>query len=371
MTSKQGATANADVHGIIWMESKYVRRGNQKDDKASMRDDPGIDPTAIGACLRDHYGLTISEITFLPIGYDFNAFVYRVVADTDVNYFLKLRNGPVPEPSLVVPRTLTEAGVPNILSPLRTQTGELWCDCADHGAILYPFIAGQNASRPGLSEDQWRTFGATLRAVHDSGLSERFRDLLPRDPFALPSATVVRQMAALADQSAFTGGAAVRLADRWQTDRQRIARLLARTEELGAQLRARPWDLVLCHADIHAANILVGNDGRIWLVDWDGPLIAPREHDFLFVVGSTIVRTVEPHEEVWFFAGYGPTDVDRDALAFFRYERIIEDIGEFAKSVWLDPALSEETRDEMVDYTDGYLVPGGPIETAEVVVRYW
>jgi hypothetical protein len=36
-------------------------------------------------------------------------------------------------------------------------------------------------------------------------------------------------------------------------------------------------------------NILFGEDDR-----WDGPLIAPRERDLLFVVGSRIGRHVTP-----------------------------------------------------------------------------
>ena len=119
----------------------------------------------------------------------------------------------------------------------------------------------------GLSDDQWREFGSTLRAVHESGLGERFRGRLRVETVALPSAALVRRLMALADEMAFESAAGARFAAFWREHAERIRRMLARAEELGGALRTTPFELVLCHADIHAANVLVGGDGRLWLVD--------------------------------------------------------------------------------------------------------
>jgi spectinomycin phosphotransferase len=235
--------------------------------------------------------------------------------------------------------------------------------------VLYPFVRGENAMVVGLTDTQWREFGETLRAVHDSGLSERFRDQIRVETFALPSAALVRQLQGLIESTEFTGAAANELAAFLRANAERISGVLDRAEGLGRSLQAKAFELVLCHSDIHAANILVGEDGQIWLVDWDGPIIAPRERDVLFVVGSRIARVVEPRDERLFFAGYGQVEIDPEALIYYRYERIVEDLGEFGKSVFLDPSLSERARQGEADLAMGFFEPDGDIERAERVVR--
>jgi spectinomycin phosphotransferase len=149
----------------------------------------------------------------------------------------------------------------------------------------------------------------------------------------------------------------------------RIERLLARAEELGARLRGKTFPRVLCHGDIHGANILAGEDGRIWLVDRDAPLLAPRERDMLFVVGSRIGRHVTPREEDAFFTGYGPTAVDPEALAYYCYERRIEDLGESAQRVFLDSQLSEQAREAQAAAAIELFAPGGDFDVTEIVPR--
>jgi spectinomycin phosphotransferase len=333
-----------------------------------MREDPGLDVGAIAACLDAHYGIRVASVAYLPVGHDMSASVYEVVAEDGASYFLKIRSGPVHEPGLRVPRALIDLGIRNVLAPLRTRASSLWCPHDGHdgrNVVLYPFVRGENAKVAGLSDDQWREFGAALRAVHASGLEERFRGQVRAETFALPSAVLVRRLLALVDSTDFASPAAARLAAFWRANAERIWQVLARAEELGRSLQSKPFELVLCHSDIHAANILVGEDGHIWLIDWDGPVLAPRERDLLFVVGSRIARTVSPRDEDLFFEGYGPAEIDPDALIYYRYERIVEDLSEFGKSVFLDPNHSEGVRAGEAELAMSFFVPDGDIDRAE------
>lgn len=78
---------------------------------------------------------------------------------------------------------------------------------------------------------------------------------------------------------------------------------------------------------------------------------------------------MEPHEERRFFDGYGDVAVDTEAIVFYRYERILEDIGEFAASVFLDTSLTEAAREEQTAIVESFSARGGIMDTAERVER--
>ncbi len=319
-----------------------------------MLDDPGLDRRELTAALSSGYGIEATAFTFVP-SYDQQAASYDVTT-TDSRWFVKVRFGAAPSVPLEVPRALLDAGVPNVLAPIPTRAGALLHPMAgDRNLVTYPFASGRSAMEAGMTEEQWRLFGATLRAVHGTGL-EVFAGRLPAETFALPSAEVVRRELARPGRPR-PGAAAGRLDEVLRRQAGRIGSMLERAEALGAILRNRRFERVLCHADIHAANILVTDDGDLLLVDWDGPMLAPRERDLLFVIGSRIARDVEPHEEAWFFEGYGQVQVDREALIYYRYERILEDIGEITRSVFDDPGPSETSRAAEVRLLESFLAP--------------
>jgi spectinomycin phosphotransferase len=330
-------------------------------------EDPGLDLSVLTAALRTAWAVDASAFTFVP-GYDMRAVSYAVSVAKGDDRFLKVRLEPsANDAPLAVPRALLDAGIPGILAPIPTLTGELTHALLDgRTLVLYPYVAGRNAMVAGMTRDQWRAFGTTLRAVHASGLEERFAGSLPAETFRLASAALVRQALEQARRDVWPSPAQTRLAALLRDEATTIEAMLTRATALGETLCGRAFDHVLCHADIHAANILVADDGRIVLVDWDGPMLAPRERDLLFVIGSRIARTVTPQEESWFFDGYGAAPLDPDAIVYYRYERILQDIGEIGRSVF-DGDIPETSRATQVALAASWFEPGGDIEAAEAV----
>jgi spectinomycin phosphotransferase len=77
---------------------------------------------------------------------------------------------------------------------------------------------------------------------------------------------------------------------------------------------------------VHAANILLGADDTLYVVDWDTLCLAPKERDLMFIGAGIGGGWRTEREAAAFYRGYGPAAVDAEAIAYYRYERIVQDI---------------------------------------------
>ncbi|MDB5056881.1 MAG: aminoglycoside phosphotransferase [Chloroflexi bacterium] len=134
---------------------------------------------------------------------------------------------------------------------------------------------------------------------------------------------------------------------------------MERAEDLGRRLAGRALPFVLCHADIHIANVLLDAGGQVWIVDWDETMLAPKERDLMFVLGGGISRSwVGPRDEEVFLQGYGETAVDSQAIAYYRTAWAVSDIGEYGMQVVARPDLGAVSRRAALDTFKGLFQPG-------------
>jgi len=185
-----------------------------------------------------------------------------------------------------------------------------------------------------------------------------------RDPLTPAGVTMVRTLDAHIGARTFDDPAADALATFWRARREDIRALLARADDLGPRLAQRAPEFVLCHADIHTNNVLLDADGRVWIVDWDETVLAPRERDLMFVVGGIIGGLVGPREEGLFFKGYGATTIDPLALTYYRYAWAVGDIGEYAAQVFFRPDLGPVTKRAAVEGFMSLFLPGNIVALA-------
>ena len=329
-----------------------------------MLEKPDLQDERIFACLQAEYGRQAAAITFLPLGADVNTAVYRVTSGAGVAYFLKLRSGVFDEIAVTLPKFLSDQGVAHVIAPLATLTGQLWAELDTFKVILYPFIEGHNGYEVDLLDQHWVEFGAALKRIHSVALPPALLSRIQRETFSPQWRERVKAFLAHLEAAACVDLIAEKAVALLQSNYATILDLVARTEQFAQVLCTRSPEGVLCHSDLHAGNILIAANGAFYLVDWDNPIFAPKERDLMYAGGGQFgsLRTPDEEERL-FYQGYGETAIEPDALAYYRYERIIEDIAVFCEQLLLTDAGGAD-REQALRYLTSNFEPNGIIEIA-------
>jgi spectinomycin phosphotransferase len=325
-----------------------------------MIEKPDISDTKIISSLREFYGAPVTGVEFLPMGNDPSAWSYRVDTEGQETYFLKIKKEISNQAGFLVPWFLQDHGITQVLAPLPTRKKELWIIVDNFFLSLYPFVSGREAMEVGMSDLQWKELGYLLKRIHSVELPYNLSENLMRETFIPIWGPFTWELNQRINQQRFDDPYQNELAALWKEHQKAIQTLLTRTEMIGKHLQQMDLEFVLCHADIHTANILLTPDQQMFIVDWDGTLLAPKERDLMFVLGGDIIET---HEEKMFFDGYGSTTLNPLALAYYRYEWCVQEIGDYGKRVFA-PDMGERTRQESVAEFMKLFSPGDVIDTA-------
>ena len=291
-----------------------------------MLEKPDISEEFIISRLREEYDLRVATLAFLPLGADMNTAVYRVAAEDGTAHFLKLRKN-FDEISVTVPLFLKSQGIQEIIVPLEKKSNQYWADFNEYKMILYPFIEGKDGFEMELTDHHRQILGKAFKRIHNAQIPPELRRLIPQETSSPQWRESLKSFQAQIDENNnHEDPTAEKLARFMKSKRDEITRLVQRAEQLALELQSKPLEVVPCHTDIHGGNILITDSGELYIVDWDNPILAPKERDLMFIGGGIDKIWTTKREEAVFYEGYGKAEVDLSALAYYRYERVIEDL---------------------------------------------
>ena len=309
------------------------RRGRSMLTKAKLADESIVD------VLRNHYHIEAATLTFLPIGNDAKAWVYRVETG-QCTYFLKLRKGKPPYAGLLAPHYLHNIGIENVVAPIRSVSGELCVDAQDFLLILYAWKTGESAWKSELSLDQWRDWGGIMRSIHDATITDCLKALVPREQYGQKWMKRIDLVRKAVMRGKFADEIARQTAEVWREKTHDIDLSRRRYLDLGARFAALGQKEVLCHADSHTANIIIDETGFIHIVDWDEVMIAPKERDLMFFINDG--QSAE--ETAAFMRGYGDCVIEIRGLAYYRYDWVMQELCDYGERLLLSAGLSDIER---------------------------
>lgn len=329
-----------------------------------MRDKPNIPDEFLISGLRAEFGLQIVEVTFLPLGFGLTTAIYRAVADDGTHYFCKLRRGVFDVVSVELPKFLSDQGIAQIIPPLTTKTGQLRAELGEFNLIVHPFVEGKDGYAVELTECQWVDFGAALKRIHTTALPPALTSNIPKENYSPEARERCKQFLARIYVETFDDPVAAGLAALLRSKRDLVLELIEGAERLAPLMAARDLEYVLCHSDLHPGNLFIDAHGPLFIVDWDWATLSPKERDLMHIGGGHVFlgHTAQEVERL-FYEGYGQSQIDPIALAYYRLERNMLAV-ELACELILSSTQDSQTRAQSLEYLEYYFSPNGPIETA-------
>ncbi len=294
---------------------------------------PSIADQTIRDYLRDSYSLSIGAVEFLPLGADVNTAVYRITTLDYWPYFLKLRRGDFDPIAVDVPAFLHAHGAEHVMVPIVNDGGQLCSTAHGYAWMLYPFMEGRNGYEVTLTPAQWIALGRSMRAVHTARPPLDLAARIPRETYSPRLHDLVWSYDEEIPGTDYADSIAAQFAQLWLDQRDEIHRVTNRAALLASMLQQREVEFVICHADLHPGNLLLGADNALAIVDWDSPILAPKERDLTFMGGGSAGTFNTPAEDALFYQGYGPTTIDAIALGYYHYERIVADFAALADEI--------------------------------------
>lgn len=314
-------------------------------------------------CLNANYGINVARLTFLPLGADLNASVYKAETHDQSSYFIKLKRGHHHDISATILALLHDAGIQQIILPIKTKHGQPIQHIDDFTLIVSPFIEGQDGFSRDLADDQWVTLGKVMKQIHKIDVPPSIQLKIRREDYSPKWREAVQSLYAHIESEPSGDEIALKLIAVMKKNSVTIHRLVDRAEQLGKQIQDHTQKFVLCHSDIHGGNVLMDGNNIIYMVDWDDPIMAPKERDLMFIGGGVANVWNKPHEEKFFYKGYGKTEINRTTLAYYRHERIIEDIAVLGQQLLLT-SVDNQSRIESYKHFIDQFEPQGVVEIA-------
>lgn len=322
-----------------------------------------LSPTYLMDRLYADYGIAASTLTILPLGADVDASVYKAETQEGPSYFMKLKGGHSYDISVALLAMLQASGIQQIIPPIQTIDGALTLRIDAFTLIVYPFIEGQNGFCYNLTDQQWITLGQVVRKVHAFEVPTSLKERLRKESYLPKWREAARSLYAAMDKGLIGDETAVKLQRFMKEHQAVIHRLIDRAEALCQKAQEQSPEFVLCHSDIHGGNVLIEENGALYIVDWDEPILAPKERDLMFIGGGVANMWNNPHEEEFFYKGYGKTDINGVVLAYYRHERIVEDIAVYGQALLLTEAGGKDRLEVCKHFMDMF-APRGVVDIA-------
>jgi len=308
-----------------------------------MKIEPKINAQKLKQTILKEYGFKVGEIKYIPKGEVGLSFVAQCKEKKKL--FIKIypatRLAKISIQNLdfslrVCYDLCTKCSLKNISFPLLTKAGELKINFESNLLAIFNFIKGKNQDNVKLSNKELVKVSELLASVHKNTRKIEL-EKAPIEKFNIGfKDELINGINILEQNKRLNNKYKVKLAKLLIPMKNETIRLLEKTVKLGKFIRLKESDFVLCHTDPIHQNLILNKNHDVFLIDWDGVKLAPKEHDLWFYLWDNPNLFLTSYENI-----YGSLTLDREAVIFYFYYRILEDLTD-----WVYAILNENVEDK-------------------------
>lgn len=282
--------------------------------------------------LNSKYDIGATDIDFVPKGEA--SWVYIVRKHKNNQWLLKVHKAKNLSSTRfrILHDLYTKAGIENITHPIPNKENSLEFKLKGYPTALFNYIEGKTAIEQPLTEKHYEKLGELLGQIHRA---KKVINYAVKEDFNVPKEEFLSVIDYLENSrtASTTQQEAINLLKPIQS---RLLRQLENLKKLEATLQNSPPDFVLCHGEPSPGNIMVTPNNKVYLIDWDEPIMAPKEKDLLF-----FDKTLTP-----LLRGYAKYSNDRrinkTAVDFYKHAWNIAEIADWGNRLFLNPSTNNE-----------------------------
>lgn len=295
-----------------------------------MKRFPHLSTDDLGRWLNENYGLAPIEIR--PVDTPGNIWTYHITAAGNHAVELKLSE----------PGSMNET-LPDLLAalyydfgvrqmpppPLRARTGTYINVVDSYEAMLLPYLPAHRLDERDFDNKRQRHLGALLARIHACKLHDD--ELPPQERFDadLPTEALKRILYEIDHPSEGYSQIQSRLVRLMRAQRENIEKAVHTfniTRLTVVSNDSLSDDFVLAHGAVTPANIRLSSEDEILLVNWDAPLLAPRERDLYRMIH--LPGVLEGYRS--YTEGY---ELNTDALEYYLQLHLLTDVLVYAARI--------------------------------------
>jgi len=301
-----------------------------------MKTEPPLQKSALFEVLTQAFDLSVESLDFWPSFW--TSACYILTTPNKQRYFLKL----TPEdytltiassPDFYLPLTYElhrRSILPHIAYPVQALDGRFIRNFAGFRMILFNYIDGETVGFGQWPAGLTTRLAGLLGRLHRSSAEIQLADIMEERFALIFEKDLLSDLERLEHLSPADRPGIQALSDLLLPRKEQLLGLLRRTHELQDYAKAACKPHVFCHTDLHGGNLMLDPAGNLYIIDWEGAILAPPEQDLFFFAGQA---------DFWhsflpaYAAEFGPVQLDSKLFGFYYYRRNLEDLADFVSHI--------------------------------------